>query len=227
MYNPARQQPHKKKRRPQPSPHAGTKHSDIMKRRGVGLTAPAYSSQKRMPFGYISDVFSCDDFEVKHVIIYQGNSLGYGFHPSKDRTIRVLRGDCFVHYEGKSGHVETQRLQTDEHMHAKRNANYGIATSGTTPVELLFIQSVNYEEDWETLQPAEFANKVPELSTPPTASIPSRRPKSESKALQQAAKKPRRAPAQRVPAQQQSNVNSGTFFGVNPRPMGPRAAAEE
>lgn len=241
-YNPTRQAGKKnhRKRQRNYNPHAGVKHSDIMRRRGVGRHATT-SERINTRHGYTSDVFSCEGFSQRYACLYAGNSTGIGFSESGDRTVRVMSGTLYVTFltkeqiiddEGNStvkDNREIQTVQEGQTVNFPAGTKYALASSGTADVELLVTETTGYGNDWQELEDA--AVTTPESITvvpPRQADTPRRRPREESKAYQQAqhmggkrGKAQAAARAETVRRSNNDNVNSSTFVGVNPRPSGP------
>lgn len=225
MYNPTRNTKSKKARLRRQNPHAGTKHSDIVKRNGVGGNAPVSQVLVHSLHGRESSIFSCDNFEVRYELFLAGNSSGYGVNEKGDRTIRVLRGTLFVTFEAMNGEKITKRIAPGAHLHAPAGMKHMFATSGTEDAELLFIETPDYRDDWQQLEDP-VINKVnqPVLSSP-EAAIPARR--KSTKAYEQAAnaaarKGRRRGKGPKVVSPQTALAATGAqaaVTGLNPQPM--------
>lgn len=222
VYNPARTNQQKKARKA-PDPHAGTKHSDIMRRAGVGLTAPVASPKEKTRHGFTAAIFSSPNFVVRHETMFAGNNTGLVVSEDGDRTIRVLRGSIFVFFEDDAGQKIQYQIRADQHLHAPSGVKYGYATSGTEDVELLFIETKDYQVI-ELEEPTIRTVNDAVVATPESA-IPPRR--KESPAKEQAvamARARRRSGTSKVVSPQ--NINSANMPGVNLRPMGPAAFEE-
>src|SRR5687768_15036766 len=95
-YNPVRAQGRTARRRPASNPHAGVKHSDIVRTRGVGSSLPPLSARESSEHGFGVPVFAGSDFVVRHEVMYQGNNSGIGVNEEADRIILVRRGLLFL-----------------------------------------------------------------------------------------------------------------------------------
>ena len=228
MYNPTRQQ-QKGRRRPQLNPHAGTKHSDIMRRQGAGRGAPSVVNQSKTPHGFGNAVFECDGFTVRYETMFAGNNTGMLVNEDGDRTIRVLSGVVFllteeVDKEGKATQHQT-RIAAGQHINAARGTRHAVATSGTTDVELLFIETPGYLETATALSAG--VGSIPEdaVMVPPEHTTPARRASQEKAQAQaeliQKTRQRRRAPRKKTSGPFSENANSAAAMGVKPRPSGP------
>lgn len=218
-------------------PHAGVKHSDIMRRKGVGLHA---SSSERIDtlHGFTTIDFSCESFVQRFACIYAGNNTGIGYTDDGDRVVRVQAGILFVTFLNKvketfdDGDEEIRDVQEIKQFQAghtvclPKGTRYSLASSGTANVELLITETANYQDGWKELEAATVNTPESIMFVPPRVAAAQRRPRIESKAYQQAQQ--RRAGKKQVAAAAETrrrssneNVNSSTVVGVNPRPSGP------
>lgn len=231
-------------------PHAGTKHSEIMKRRGVGVTVPM-EDREPTPHGFTAGVFS-GDFVVRHEVIGAGNNLGFGVNKKGDRVIRVSSGQLFVFVSDKEnkGNKTILKIIAGRYFRAPKGLKYGLAASGTEDVELMVIESPNYADGWKLLEEGEtrevsnvLAGVHPEEATSVESSqlidvdlveTRTKRRRRTSKAKEQALSQARKnkkvskvipqaanGAGQRVGRNASTNANSATVVGVNPRPSGP------
>jgi mannose-6-phosphate isomerase-like protein (cupin superfamily) len=229
-------------------PHAGIKHSDIMRRQGMGQTLPTEGRQQT-PHGFGATIFSGEDFNVRSEIIAAGNNLGFGVNEEADRVYQVIRGPLFVIIEGEQGTKDVLQVQDGGNFRAPRGLKHGVASSGTNDVELLVIESASYADTWQQIEDgvartsedlaAYTNNQAAQQAQINIADAPPARRRDQSKAKKQAvkeaAKRRRRQPkmaasptpaqtaaaGQKVGRNASKNANSGNVQGVNPMPMGP------
>ena len=242
-YNPVRAANFRKtgrKRRPL-DPHAGVKHSDIMKRQGLGTTVPM-AARTPTPHGFAAEIFACSDFTLRSEVIGAGNSTGYGVNPDGDRVYHVVRGVLFVFVEGKEVNGEPQRdilqVQAGAFFKAERDMKHGVAASGTNDVEVLVVESADFAKTWEVLEAGEtrdisgvLAGGTPQEPSPVGTARRTDQSQAKAQAANMAVQATRRRP--RGPAQAAAgpgqparggalnNANSATVEGVNPRPVIP------
>lgn len=242
---------HKRNGRPrrQLNPHAGTKHSDIVRRQGMGATVPLANRQQTNS-GFMASVMEADGFSIRQELVRAGTSIGYGCNPNADRVFRVLDGMLFVFEQNAKTGERTQRaLNKGAYFCAPRGVPHGYATSGTADCELLIIETPGYYKGWETVEEGVVSTNQPQVAIAPNAPDlmrPARRPRGESKAKEQAVRsqrrKVRRQPvrvrpggAPRMPSatgapsvgrNASTNSNSANVAGVNPMPMGAGAYKE-
>ena len=239
-----------RRRRPA-DPRAGTKHSDIMRRQGVGLTVPG-TNRFGTGTGFASDVFKGKDFTVRSEVLHAGNATGFGFNQEGDRVYQVMRGNLFITVGNDEGGKDIVQIQTGGQFVAPRGMQYNVATS-TEDVELLIIETAGYDDTWDEQEPGvarPVENPTQQSAGPAT---PTTRRLDQTKAKQQAvaaarqtARRRGRRPAPKVaagptPAVQggggattqtgssklgrntTTNANSGNVTGVSPMPGGPGA----
>ena len=222
VYNPARANRNQKAKRA-PNPHAGVKHSDIVRRNGVGLNAPMSVSKENTKHGMSAPIFEAPGFSVRYETVFAGNNTGIGVSEEGDRTIRVLRGSLFVFFEDENGVSIQYQIRADQHLNAPRGVRHGYATSGTEDVEILVVESADYK--W-TLTGESVVTSAPDaVIASPAASIPPRRTESPAKEQALELQRQRRRPAKNKVVSPQ-NANSANAAGVNLRPMGPAALEE-
>ncbi len=233
-YNPTLANGGRNKRRKRTlDPHAGIKHSDIVRRRGVGSVAPSGSKQEGTPHGFKNLVFKCDSFIQYYECMYSGNHTGFGVNEEGDRILRIMRGSLFVTVgsideDGNVTGKDTKQVSEGSYLNFKRGQPYSLATSGTMDVELVITETVDYDKTWRTVE-APLSNvdagEVIMVAPGQTKTPRRREPRETSKAMEQA----QRASAKRRgrPVAHQQNTSASTannvVIGVNPRPGGPRA----
>lgn len=239
-----------RKRRPV-DVHAGVKHSDIMKRAGLGGTVPL-EDRRQESYGFSAAVFNAENFTVRSAVIGAGNNLGLGVNPEADRVFRVQRGVLFAYVvtdtiiDQDSGEESYQQdiLQVQEGslFRAPRGMKYAVASSGTADVEVLIIEDKDYDKTWQPLGEA-VMRPVSGMMTGATPSEPipmgqrrtSDQARSRQVAAQQAARRQRRRQprgpvaaanaaghvAPQIGANAATNANSANVVGVNPKPEMP------
>lgn len=237
-------------RHPQ-NPHAGIKHSDIMRRQGLGVTVPM-ASRTMTPHGLAATLMESEAFVVRSEVIAAGNSLGRGLNSKQDRLMIVRVGSLFVETTDEvSQQAIMHRLQTGAHVKLTKGLIHKIATSGTEDAEVLFVEEPGYQEGFEYIERPELkgmhAEAVLAGHTPDAATqITARRHDqtvAKSQATQAAVKRGRRRVARTAagptPASSgqaagsaigrnaSTNPNSGNVEGVNPQPMGAGAYGGE
>ncbi len=130
-------------------PHAGIKHSEIMRRQGFGTTLP--TQRAATPTGFTSEVFEGDGFTVRQDLLAAGNSSGVGVAAEHDRVFHVLRGVLYIVLESDNGAQEFVQVQEGGNFVAKAGTRHGYATSGTAEVSLLIIEDAGFAEGWQVL----------------------------------------------------------------------------
>jgi mannose-6-phosphate isomerase-like protein (cupin superfamily) len=232
------------KRRRTVDAHAGTKHSDIMRRQGVGTSIPG-TARYGTGHGFAADVFKGPDFTIRAEILAAGNAIGYGVNVEGDRVYQVMRGQLFITVaDGTAKKIVT--VQAGGSYVLPRGLAYSVATS-TEDVELLIIESTGYRQTWteESHGIARAFEGSPSVSAGPQAPTETRR-RDQSKAKAQAAasaqalnKRRRRPPkavaapptgarrgaitqtgAQKIGRNAAANPNSAAVVGVSPMPTG-------
>lgn len=246
-YNPTRanhRNPSQRRRR-KPNPHAGVKHSDIMRRQGFGAGLPA-DDRAPTPHGIASRLFEGKDFSVTVEAIGAGNRLEFGVNKKADCVFYVLRGTLYIFVEGdppaegeKAPH-DIFQVAAGGRFSAPRGLRHGVAASGTEDVEVLVVRSAGYEKDWEALEQAVTretstvrTNEValgpePVVGAGPlpteTPAVPQQRRRDQSKAkaaaAKQASRRARRKPKSQTPAPQPQpggqSVTGAANVGHNP-----------
>lgn len=224
----------KRRKRLQPTKHDGVKHSDIMKRQGVGQTIPV-ELRNRTAHGFERTLFSGPDFIVRGEILAAGNLSPYGVNKEADRVYYVTKGTLFVNIDTVEGR-QVYKFHPGEAFRAYRDISYSVA-SGSSPVECIVAESPNYDETFEVVEEGiskEFQETV--LSQPTETITPRRRNQSKAKAaaIAQAAARGRHtgmhnqtAPLASGGASTPDNANSISSVGHNPKPMGPAAFLDD
>ena len=235
-YNPARASGRANKKRKRYDPHAGTKHSDILRRKGVGFDATSQDREKTR-HGFTSPVFSCASYTQRYVCLFAGNNTGVGVNPKADRSIRVQVGTLFVTFvnsvketdeEGKvtvRDVATIQKFSEGYNVPLPKGTRYSLASSGTSNVEMIVTETTGYQKTWKELEDAVVTEPESVMVVPPRTAT-QRRPRGESKARQQALlmsgkKQDLAAEAENRKRTSLDNVNSSAVVGVNPRPSGP------
>lgn len=235
-YNPARASGKSNKKQRRFDPHAGTKHSDILRRKGVGFDATS-AQRENTRHGFTSPVCSFEGFVQRYVCLFAGNNTGVGVNSEGDRSIRVMTGVLYVTSISKiketdeEGEVtirdvgEIKEYAPGYTVSLKRGTRYSLASSGTTNVEMLITETPGYQDTWKEIEGAVVAPQEDIILVAPRTSQ-TRRPRGESKAklaaLKMSGKKvDLQANAETRRRTSGENVNSSAVVGVNPRPSGP------
>lgn len=209
-----------------PKPGDGIRHSDIMRRAGVGgLTLGAAALRTPTQFGYQSPIFEGKDFIVRFEVLFPGNSTALGSNKLADRHIRVCRGSVYVTFEQDKERI-VQHIKVGGEFTATRGMKYALATSGSEEVELLVVESVGYEKNWKELEEAVVKGNggVPAI-VEPTVPVRTNRDSSKEKeyALSQAIERNKRVPAG---PEKRPVSDASASVGVNLRPGGPGSFGE-
>jgi len=230
-------------------PHAGTKHSDIMRRAGLGVTVPL-SSREVTSSGFAAILMKSPTFTVRSELVAAGNNLGLGVHKTKNRMVLVRSGSLFVQTNDEvTQEAVLHRLQTGGHINLSAGTVHRIASSGTEDAELLIVEDTGYEQGFEYLEAPEVQGMSPHAvlagGTPDAAVTTTRRADqtiAKTQAVQNAVQRRRRAPrlgagptpaasdgavGQRAPTTSPLNPNSTNVQGVSPRPMGPGGLGDD
>lgn len=228
------------------NPHAGIKHSDIMKRQGVGITVPM-TGREVTPHGFSAVIMESDAFTVRSEVIASGNNLGCCFNPKQDRMILVQRGSLFIQLtDDTTQESTTHRLQQGANVKIPKGLVHMIAASGTEDSEVLFVEEPNYSAGLQWLKAPELrgiaADTVFAGVTPDAATAITHRRTDQTLAKTQAAsmavKKTRRRPVKQIsPTPALPGVGgerapnapliAAQVQGVNPRPMGAGALGDD
>lgn len=215
-------------------PKAGTKHSDIIRRQGVGFTVPMLGRENTAT-GIAVTLTANDKFVVRSEVIGKGNNLGLVVNDTQDRLLLLRAGSVFVqvHADGDS---KSHRLQVGSHINIPKGLAHLIASSGTEEAELLFVEEPGYAQNCKILtQPetqglsAVLAGNVPVVSVDPVRRTDQTVVKAQ--ALSSAKERARRQPGRVVDAagvakpvgSVRAPVDSAQVIGVNPRPLGAAA----
>lgn len=210
------------------NPHAGTKHSQIIRKAGLGASSFSTLASKKTTYGFSTPILESKDFTVKVEIIGPGNNLGLGVNEKGDRFIKVLKNKLFIQREVE-GELVVEMINPDHIFVAKQGTKYSLATSGLDSVELLIVESSNYQKNWKQLENPENKPFNFDIEALSTAVIPTR-DRDNSKARiygeQELAKRNSRARDQQKP-KRRADIDSVTTVGTNLRPIGPGGIAGE
>lgn len=234
-YNPKRAQKfwrNTNKQKNRQLPHAGTKHSDIVRAQGTGVTLPGLH-RKETASGQAVDVFSNESFEVRAEVLLAGNNLGFGYNPDADCIYRVARGLLYVtSQDSENGIKQISKIGSGGFFVANRGLRYSVATS-TEDVEIVVISDKNYRDGWVNLEEGTFvAPEQGQVAAHGTEVIERR--KDQSKAKAQAAQKGKKRgrkqstkanAAGKLVSEVKPRVGFDTV-GPNVRPLGPGAFSE-
>jgi len=230
-YNPNRNDNKGRKTR-RLDPHAGTKHSDIMNRRGIGSSAPANVAKVDTLHGYRNEIFSNSEFSQYFECMYAGNSTGFGINKKRDKTARVMRGSVYlilgtIKEDNSIENTNTSLINEGGYILLPKGTGYSLATSGTSHVELLVTEATDYSKDFVSVEKSIVAKGDNVLLVSSNSTVP-RRERDSSRAQDQAAKsrEERKRGRPRKGGNAQPNANSSSSVGVNPMPMGAAALAE-
>jgi hypothetical protein len=217
------------------NPHAGTKHSDIVRRQGLGVTIPM-ADRTATATGLAAVLMANDKFVVRSEVIGSGNHLGLGMNKKQDRLLIIRVGSLFVQVNNEENPQEStfHRLQMGAHIKLPAGLVYKIAASGTEDSEVLFVEEPDYAAGFEYLERPETRGLSAEsVLTGNTPFVTSERRTDQSvakaQAVETATRTARRRPAKlgAAVAAAVTNANSVSVQGVNPRPMGAAALSDE
>lgn len=208
-----------------PKPGDGIRHSDIMRKAGVGVTLATTSARKPTAFGYHSEVFNGKDFNVRFEVLFPGNKTAYGANEKAERHIRVIRGSVYVTHEFGESEKAVTHLKVGGAFSAPRGTKYALATSGSEEVELLIVESPNYEKHWKQLEEPVLRGNggVVEIPEAPVFTRNKDDSKEKEYALAQAQERNKRVPAK---TEGRKVSDASATPGVNLRPGGPGAYGE-
>lgn len=184
-----------RKRLPQ-QPHAGVKHSDIMRKQGLGATLPQHQRVVTTT-GYAALIHGGDGFTFRHQLLASGNASGVGVNAGQDRVYYVTRGVLYVIIQDENGQQDYLQVQEGGNFSAPAGVRHGIATSGTSECSLLIVEDSGYEANWQQLSEGTHAEHMHplEAAAAPEAmpyvlgsgdAVPSGRREDQSKAKEQA-----------------------------------------
>lgn len=240
-HNPHRSKALARKRQRAAAVSAGTKHSDIMKRRKIGRNAPA-TDQIKTNHGFKKFVFSCKAFTQTFECLYAGNNTGFGVNHTGDRIIKVERGTVYVTTADveKSTNVQTnkdiRKFGEGAFINLTRGTGYSLATVGNIDVELLITETTGYDKKWILLDETSVVEKIDEEAfVPPPQSTKTRREgrnsnKAREYAERLAAKRNRKSRPGAQPVQERVKAPtrvSAAVPGVNPPLLNFAAMADD
>jgi hypothetical protein len=169
-YNPHRSKQLVRQRQRTEAIGAGIKHSEILKRRKIGKTAPV-ANQLNTPHGFRKEVFECKTFSQVFECLYAGNNTGFGVNFSGDKTIKVERGTVYVSTAtvDKNTHEQTnkniQKIGEGAFINLPRGTAYSLATTGNIDVELLITETAGYSKKWIMLDASNIVQHIDEEAT--------------------------------------------------------------
>lgn len=228
-----------KRRMRTPPKGSGVKHSDIMRRQGIGQEVPL-QGRVTTSTGISAPIFEGGKFTVRTEVINAGNQHPYGVNENSDRVYRVLSGVLYVTVctgmqndpeKGVQEHKEVRQVQAGSTFQAAKGLRYSVSSSNAE-VELLIIEDKNYDKGWKTLEEGVVRAAENTLSgtTPDSPRPTRRRDQSKAKAAAQAqARKrvPQPTTSGKVGRNKSGDANSAAVPGVNPMPAGPGAYSDE
>jgi hypothetical protein len=222
MYNPHRAEVEQARgRRENMDVNAGIRHSEIVKREGVARGVPTDAKRTNTAHGLAYELFDCQAFQVRHEVLYAKNSTGVGINDEGDRVVIVQRGVLFATVEDEKGNLVYRQLQVGGVLQAKRSTRYALASSGVDSVELLVIETPDYDKTWKVLGDpvvTEGAENQLASATSLVTAVAPRNAALDAKTREQA------AAASGQPVRVATKKAAGgpdTVLGVNPRPSGP------
>lgn len=227
-----------KARRRNPPPGSGTKHSDILKRQGVGQTVPLNNRTETL-HGVGAPIFEGGKFVVRSEVMFAGNATDYGVNEKNDRVYQVNSGVLFatvkVGEKNEGGEPQAIRdvieVQAGGTFRAPKGLEYSVATS-TGPVELLIIEDKNYDKNWKRLSPGVSSTETSPVLAGATPDRPvqhRRRDQSKAKAQAETAARSRGARPQtggKIGRNTSIDANAANVRGTNPMPAGPGAYSD-
>jgi len=219
---------------------AGTKHSDILRRQGVGMTMAIDKGQKTAS-GFSTVIFEGKDFIVRGEVLAENNLTPFGVNAKADRIYYVTHGILFANVQD-GDKIKTMQFQAGDTFKAVRKTHYSVA-SANTAVEMIITESTDYEKNFKKSQDGHFnassnfiasANETNRNVAKPAPRRP-RRNQAKAKAVQAevARRKFGGGPRAGTPSAAAAapnggaNANSANSVGANPRPMGPGAFRDE
>jgi len=204
-------------------PHAGLKHSQIVRSLGVqSVRVEDVRNRQDTAHGWRIPIYKGPTFEVEFQYMCMRNSTGRLRHDTKARCVRVLAGQLFVLVGDQSVMlVAHQAITLDPKV------EYVLGTSGTGDAELYLCQDADYEKDLVTVSPSEAININPSAFAIKDESAPRER-RADSMARQQAEEMAARKESRRTPmTKSRAPLPGQQVEGVNPRPIGASGYNEE
>jgi hypothetical protein len=220
------------------NPHAGVKHSDIMRRQG-GIGSALPQQRTVTASGYSSAIFKGTGFNFRHELLAAGNSSGLGVNAEKARVFHVVKGVLFFLVHDAEGNKSYVQVQEGGNFVAQPGLIHGYATTGTQECAFLIAEDADYASTWEELeagnakayQHALEGGAAPEpepyqLGTNPQAQAEgtqrrrSNQAKAKDQAVRQAMQKNRRKPkgvkvTPGAPSQAGQTITGATRVGYN------------
>ncbi len=241
-YNPVRAaQPYRNtsKRRRRVDPKAGIKHSDIMRRQGVGQSVPL-AGRTRTSHGVGAPIFDGDKFIVRSEVVFAGNSTDYGVNDKADRVYQVTSGVLYATVktgENKDGSPirENVAVQAGGTFRAPKGVSYCVSTA-TSDAEILIIEDKGYEKNWTKIEEGTVseakntATLAGETSDAPTQKRRKNQDKAKAAALANAKKRGRSTSPnvnKRVGVNKTTSSNAPNVSGTNPMPAGAAAYKDD
>lgn len=223
---------HVARRRPL-DPHAGRKHSDIVRGMGPrGMNVEDVRNREVTPHGWRIPYFVGEEFEMYYEYLCASNGTGVIRSEEHDRCVRVLAGMIFITKD-----QEIHTLHTGQAAALEKGTEYELATSGDTDAELLVCQGPKYEDSLERISQPTANNtrqiNIPKEAPPRDARVNAEQSKKIAKQMQ-AEREDRIRKRQPVPKKTVTNelgeevpaprgsapLPGQAVTGVNPKPVG-------
>lgn len=175
--------------------------------------------------GFLIDGFKGTGFETRYELMVPSSSTPLLWHPSKDKSIRILAGTGTVTLEDPDGVITEHVLKPNVELVFLRNIKYRITAVST--LEFYVSQQVKYDLNLKVLDPSlAVSREIPEtlLNSYTEAVLPSGPRTSNEKTREQLANA-RIAAKNKVSSQVVTPVpgpeySITTTFGKNPKPTG-------
>lgn len=220
-------------RRRQINPHAGTKHSDIVRAMGPrGTNVEDIRNRQATPHGWRIPYFRGEEFEVYYEYLCARNGTGVIKSEEHDRCVRVLAGTMYLMRDG-----QIQTFYAGQAAVLPKGTEYELATSGDTDAELLICQGPQYEESVEHITQATETNpvmaQIPKEAPSRDTRVDPEKARQIAKKMQadRVAREKKRQPVPKKtvtnelgeevpPPSGQAPLAGQTVIGVNPKPVG-------
>lgn len=128
-------------------PHAGKKHSDLVRGHGPrGVNVADLRSRQNTPHGWKILYFEGEEFVVYYEYFCARNGTGVIRNQEHARVVRVLAGMIFLTMDS-----QILTFQTGQAVVLPKGTKYELATSGDTDAELLICEGPNYSKTVEQI----------------------------------------------------------------------------
>lgn len=136
----------------------GLKASDILRRLGKNIST-VIKPEDKTKFGFAKELTSNKKFKVRVETLAPGNNRGFGKNEEDSRVFYVTGGTLYVAKKTEK-EVETLQFPAGSYFVAEPGVEHSYASSGTSEVSILVVETGNYEKGWKSLEAATESDKI-------------------------------------------------------------------